>query len=1238
MTTTRYSTTVVRRTSAALALLLIILTAAETAQAQTSVKLVGNTGQSNDSNSSFRTDYDDAGGFTTGRNSEGYKLTSVDLGVLLAAPLGTTEPQYTVSIWSSNSSGHPGSNLGTLTNPASLVQGTNSFAAATGIDLDAQTTYWVVVDTTAVGDRQSQLRRTVANAEDAGAATGWSIADAGLQKHMSDSWTEDELGHSTQFAVHGHAKDESAPTLVGGTIRGQTVKLYFSELLKTAGGPAAGQFTVTGNPTNLGAVTSATIDTSESNIITLMVTNASAAADTVTVTIPTTTGIEDLAGNSLAAITTAFTLTNINPDDPGAPLLTAASVNARTLTLTYNQKLLPRYPPAADFTVSASTTSVSVDKVALTPGSTSSTVALALSLPVKHGETVTVSYSKATKPRLQNEWGSQVTALSIRAVTNATDPPVVLIKSAGDGQPIEEGQLASFSLNIDPVPVSEVQVEVTISQTGTFVASEHLGARTVSMPTTQSHIFNVPTVHNGADQADGAVTATLVAGTGYTVHATKNAFTTVVRDIDASPPAPPAPPSPSPSRGSAPAASAGADVEVDPGASVTLNASRSSDPDGDALAYAWEQVSGAAVTLSGANTARAAFTAPAAPGALEFRLTVTDPGGLSDSDVVTVTVRDLAPSFGDAAVAALVLVSGEAMAPVVLPEAAGGNGALSYSLTSEPTGLAGLNFDAAARRLSGRPGTEGSWVFTWRAHDADANRADADAATLTFRVTVDDSGAAMVKHTVRRTLSAVAGRALSSALDNIGARIETSVPASGLTLAGETLPLGLPAARLAGACAPDARGRHGFGTTFGQAGFGAARDGCAPDARGRSVAAAELLHASAFSLTPGAAQAAPSALLWSVWARGDLGTFAGRPEPGIRYEGELRTGWLGMDVRAGAWVAGLAVSHGTGEADYRFEERGMSRRGRLQTSLTALYPYASWTVVDGLELRGVLGAGLGEAVHRLDGDERETSELSIQMVSLGLRHELPALARIDLAARADASLARMATGDGPDYVDGVTATTWRLRAGLEASRRFALGGDTALAPVRRGGRAARRRRQHHRQRPRNGGRAALHDAASADGGARALARVALGGRRGGARRERDRAHGARGARARAVAVPEPALGRGNRRRGGAVAGPTAAIARNPGRRCRRARRADRLWCGSHSARAADAVRRDRARRRGPLAAQARRPVRRLAPGSRRRGRGRARRERRGRAQARAQVRPQAAVLNRAAGGGRRRGG
>ena len=110
------------------------------------------------------------------------------------------------------------------------------------------------------------------------------------------------------------------------------------------------------------------------------------------------------------------------------------------------------------------------------------------------------------------------------------------------------------------------------------------------------------------------------------------------------------------------------------------------------------------------------------------------------------------------------------MEALVLPEATGGNGALAYRLTSAPAGLAGLSFDPAARRLSGTPTTEGSHVFTWRAEDADENRADSDAAVLTFGVTVEDPRTALLRKTMKRTLAAVARRALSSALENIGAR------------------------------------------------------------------------------------------------------------------------------------------------------------------------------------------------------------------------------------------------------------------------------------------------------------------------------------------------------------------------------------------------------------------------------------------------------------------------------------
>ena len=92
-----------------------------------------------------------------------------------------------------------------------------------------------------------------------------------------------------------------------------------------------------------------------------------------------------------------------------------------------------------------------------------------------------------------------------------------------------------------------------------------------------------------------------------------------------------------------PIANAGADQTVDAGASVTLDGSASSDRDGDDLTYAWKQVKGPKVTLSGANTVRATFTAPSSAASLRFRLTVTDEHEIKDIDAVIITVTVPSP-------------------------------------------------------------------------------------------------------------------------------------------------------------------------------------------------------------------------------------------------------------------------------------------------------------------------------------------------------------------------------------------------------------------------------------------------------------------------------------------------------------------------------------------------------------------------------------------------------------------
>ncbi len=417
--------------------------------------------------------------------------------------------------------------------------------------------------------------------------------------------------------------------------------------------------------------------------------------------------------------------------------------------------------------------------------------------------------------------------------------------------------------------------------------------------------------------------------------------------------------------------------------------------------------------------------------------------------------QSAAPSFGGAAVASLALDRGRAMAPVVLPRATGGDGELTYSLTSAPAGLAGLDFDAATRRLSGTPGASGSWTFTYRAEDADADRADSDAAVLTFDVRVVDKGQAVAA--VKRTLARVAARTLSSALGHIGLRLTNVVPSTGLTLSGRRLEFAAPGMG-AGACAWGGSDRHGFGRhgldgqgfdghgvgDAWQDGLGAG-GGCAGWSRG--IGTEELLRASAFSWLLGAAEgsggADPAAARWAVWGRGDFSDFAGRPE-GMSYDGKARSGWLGVDARKDRWVAGLALSHGVSEADYSYE--GGAAGGRLETTLTALYPYGRWTLAEGLEVRGVLGMGSGEARHMPGDAEAATSDLTMRMGSAGVRRELAEVLGIELAARADASLVRMEIEAGPEFIDGVSADSWRARVGLEATRRLALGEETALTP------------------------------------------------------------------------------------------------------------------------------------------------------------------------------------------------
>ena len=103
----------------------------------------------------------------------------------------------------------------------------------------------------------------------------------------------------------------------------------------------------------------------------------------------------------------------------------------------------------------------------------------------------------------------------------------------------------------------------------------------------------------------------------------------------------------------------------------------------------------------------------------------------------TITVQepeppDTAPTFAGM-VRDQTYTEGEAIGPLTLPRASGGNGSLSYSLTPE---VPGLTFAAATRTLSGTPSVAGTYTMTYTVVDDDENMEQHDAASQGFTIAI----------------------------------------------------------------------------------------------------------------------------------------------------------------------------------------------------------------------------------------------------------------------------------------------------------------------------------------------------------------------------------------------------------------------------------------------------------------------------------------------------------------------
>ena len=194
-------------TLALLSLLVVfaVLGTALPAAAQSVTTLVSNVGQSS-------TNFNDSGrpraqAFTTG--AAGATLSSVE--IMYADNEGH---DMAVSLCTTDSSGYPTSSCTTLTAPSSFALGTLVFTDPASTTLAATTTYTLQI--TSPGGQAVNLNAITSNAEDTGAAAGWTIANAYNFKNIANEWRTTGSGTSFRIAIKGTLN--TAPTADHNTV------------------------------------------------------------------------------------------------------------------------------------------------------------------------------------------------------------------------------------------------------------------------------------------------------------------------------------------------------------------------------------------------------------------------------------------------------------------------------------------------------------------------------------------------------------------------------------------------------------------------------------------------------------------------------------------------------------------------------------------------------------------------------------------------------------------------------------------------------------------------------------------------------------------------------------------------------------------------------------------------------------------------------------------------------------
>ncbi len=206
-----------------------------------------------------------------------------------------------------------------------------------------------------------------------------------------------------------------------------------------------------------------------------------------------------------------------------SPSTSPTNADSLTWRVTFNEAV--QNVDASDFQVSGTTATLSVSKILNTDYDvTASGGDLAgLNGTVTLGFDSSHSIEDTSGNRLSNltRTGSNDNTFEVR---NTAAVPAITI--AG-GSAVTEGTDATFTLTASPAPTANLTVNLTVSESDDFVAGNDEGTKTVTIGTSGTATYTVPTVNDNTDEANGSMKVTVNEGSGYTVDGTGSAKVTV---------------------------------------------------------------------------------------------------------------------------------------------------------------------------------------------------------------------------------------------------------------------------------------------------------------------------------------------------------------------------------------------------------------------------------------------------------------------------------------------------------------------------------------------------------------------------------------------------------------------------------------------------------------------------------------------------------------------------------------